>query len=129
MNTRRFLASGVVLAGLGLASLALAAETKEAPAKAAEMTVQGEILDMACYVSHGAKGPDHAGCAKSCAKSGQPVGLLASDGTVYILYASHGDSSAFDQVKDLAGAKAEIKGVMGGKEGLKGIEVHSVKAL
>ena len=26
-----------------------------------KMTVQGEVLDMACYVAHEAKGPDHAG--------------------------------------------------------------------
>ena len=33
----------------------------------------GEVVDLACYVAQGAKGADHAGCAKSCVKNGQPL--------------------------------------------------------
>jgi hypothetical protein len=94
-----------------------------------QMTVRGEILDMACYVAHEAKGPDHAGCAKRCVKGGQPMGLLADDGTVYLLYASHDDGTAFEQTKEFAGQKVEIKGVMATQAGIKGLEVHGVKAL
>ena len=94
-----------------------------------ELTVQGEVLDMACYVAHEAKGPDHAGCAKRCVKGGQPMGLLAEDGTVYLLYASHKDGSAFEQAKEFAGEKVEISGVAATQAGIKGIEVGSVKKL
>jgi hypothetical protein len=94
-----------------------------------KMTVRGEILDMACYVSHEAKGPDHAACAKRCVKGGQPMGLLAEDGTVYLLYASHDDASAFEQAKEHAGTKVEITGVGATQAGIKGIEVHGVKPL
>lgn len=96
---------------------------------AAEVTLEGEILDMACYVGHEAKGPDHADCAKRCVKGGQPMGLLAEDGTIYLLYASHADASAFEQAKDFAGQKVELKGVPASQSGIKGLEVHSVKAL
>ncbi|HXI02606.1 MAG TPA: hypothetical protein VNI57_05460 [Candidatus Saccharimonadales bacterium] len=91
--------------------------------------VKGEILDMACYLGHGAKGADHAGCALKCLKSGQPMGLLADDGTVYLLTASHGDPAAFNQAKDLAGKKVEITGAESEMSGIKGIEVHAVKAM
>ena len=94
-----------------------------------EVTVQGEVLDMSCYVAHGATGEDHAGCAKKCVKEGQPMGLLASDGTVYLLYAGHDDSSAYEKTKDFAGKKVEISGEAGSKGGVKGIEVQSVKAI
>ena len=93
------------------------------------VTVQGEVLDMSCYVANGAKGEDHAGCAKRCVKAGQPMGLLASDGTVYLLYASHDDSSAYEKTKDFAGQQVEIKGRAATQAGLKGLEVHSVKAI
>ncbi len=93
------------------------------------ITVQGEILDMACYVAHEAKGPDHAGCAKQCAKGGQPMGLLTKDGTVYLLYASHKDASAFEQAKEHAGQSVEITGVAATQAGIKGIEVNGVKPL
>jgi len=92
-------------------------------------TVQGEILDMACYVAHEAKGPDHADCAKRCVKGGQPMGLLTDDGTVYLLYASHKDGSAFEAAKDFAGQKVEITGVEADRAGMKGFEVQSVKGL
>ncbi len=93
------------------------------------MTVQGEILDMACYIAHEAKGPDHAGCAKKCVKGGQPMGLLTEDGTVYLLYASHKDDSAFEQAKEHAGQSVEITGVAATQAGIKGIEVNGVKPL
>lgn len=93
------------------------------------LTVRGEILDMACYVAHEAKGPDHAACAKRCVKGGQPMGLLAEDGTVYLLYANHKDGSAFEQAKEFAGQKVEIVGIAATQAGVRGLEVSSVKKL
>ena len=95
----------------------------------AQTTVRGEILDMACYVAHEAKGPDHAACAERCVKGGQPMGLLAEDGTVYLLYANHKDGSAFEQAKEFAGQDVEIVGIAATRAGIKGIEVSSVKKL
>lgn len=94
-----------------------------------QVTVQGEVLDMSCYIAHGAKGDDHAGCAKKCVKGGQPMGLLATDGAVYLLYAGHDDASAYEATKDFAGMKVEITGKGATKDGIKGIEVRSVKAI
>ena len=93
------------------------------------VTVQGEVLDMSCYIAHGAKGDDHAACAKRCVKGGQPMGLLASDGTVYLLYAPHDDSSAYELTKDFAGKQVEITGNSATNAGIKGIEVQGVKAI
>ncbi len=92
-------------------------------------SVEGEIVDMACYVANEAKGPDHAGCAKSCLKAGQPMGLLSDDGTLYLLYASHKDGAPFETAKDHAGAKVSVSGKLSTMSGVKGIEVQSVKAL
>ena len=39
-----------------------------------EITVTGEVLDLACYLDHGAHGEKHADCAKMCISSGLPVG-------------------------------------------------------
>ncbi|NIV47826.1 MAG: hypothetical protein GWN46_13940 [Gammaproteobacteria bacterium] len=94
-----------------------------------QTTVRGEILDMACYVAHEAKGPDHAACAERCVKGGQPMGLLAEDGTVYLLYANHKDGSAFEQAKEFAGQNVEIVGIAATRAGIKGLEVSGVKKL
>ena len=127
MNTRSLLAAAAVLA-LGISG-AVAAE--QAAAKAPEKTsaVSGEILDLSCYMGHGGMGEGHAGCAAKCLKGGQPMGLLGSDGAVYLLFADHGDASAYEKAKDLAGKKVEITGDVATKNGLKGITVHGVKAL
>jgi len=114
-----FCASGLVL---------VAHEGEEHPKAPGAITVHGEILDMACYVAHKAKGEEHADCAKRCVKGGQPMGLLAADGTVYLLYANHKDGSAFEQAKDHAGRMVQITGVEATQDGIKGIEVSSVKA-
>ena len=87
------------------------------------------MLDLACYVAKGATGAEHAGCAKACVKNGQPMGLLADDGTVYILFASHADPAAFQSTKEYAGARVELQGTEADRGGLKGFEVVAVKAL
>ena len=44
--------------------------------KADKATVEGTLVDMACYLKMGASGEKHAKCAAKCARSGIPVGVL-----------------------------------------------------
>ena len=66
---------------------------QKADAKAG--TWVGEVVDLNCYVTRGAKGLDHAGCAKSCVKNGQPMGLLTDDGTLVLLAKDNKKKEAF----------------------------------
>jgi hypothetical protein len=52
-------------------------------------TVKGEILDMGCYLDHGATGEKHATCAKTCIEGGLPVGIKGEDGKVYLVIGDH----------------------------------------
>jgi hypothetical protein len=128
MKLRMLLASVTAVA---LASLVTMAAGEKPAEKVDEQTtaVHGEILDMSCYMGHGGMGEGHAGCAAKCLKGGQPMGLLGTDGVVYLLFADHGDASAFEKAKDLAGKKVEVTGDVATKGGLKGITVKGVKAL
>ncbi len=94
-----------------------------------EVTVQGEILDMACFVAHDGRGASHAECARKCLEGGQPMGLLAADGEVYLLFADHANAKAYNEAKSFAGKKVEVKGEPASKGVLKGITVHGVKPL
>ncbi len=94
-----------------------------------ETAVRGEILDLACYIAHDAQGSEHAKCAERCVKSGQPMGLKAEDGTVYLLFADHSNADAFEQAKEFAGKNVEISGLIVDKNGMKGITVHGVKGI
>ncbi|MBI2502411.1 MAG: hypothetical protein HYW07_04155 [Candidatus Latescibacteria bacterium] len=78
--------------GHATADTAKAVHEEEAPnpAPTAEaITVKGEILDMACYLDHGAQGPGHADCAKTCIESGLPVGIKDETGKVYLIIGEH----------------------------------------
>ena len=88
----------------------------------------GEIVDLACYVAQGAKGADHAGCAKACVKGGQPMGLLTDDGTLVLLAADHKDGQPFEAAKELAGQRAEVTGSLAEKDGMKMVTVTGAKA-
>jgi len=90
-------------------------------------TWTGEVLDLACYVAKGAKGEDHAGCAKKCVKGGQPMGLLAEDGTVVLLAADHSDGAPFEALKDLAGQTVEVSGELTERDGVKVVKVTGSK--
>jgi hypothetical protein len=53
--------------------------------KGKAVSVVGEIVDLSCYLQVGKHGDKHRDCGQKCVKNGQPVGLLAEDGTVYLL--------------------------------------------
>ncbi len=78
----RFKRIGV--AGVALAALAV-------PVQAETITVTGEPIDTWCYFSgvmggaDAVQGTSHHTCALWCAAGGIPVGLLAEDGTVYMV--------------------------------------------
>ena len=92
-----------------------------APATAGgQITVTGEVLDLACYLDHGAHGEKHAGCAKMCISSGLPVGLKSNDGTVYLLVGEH--KPANDKLADLAAKTITVKGKLVTRDGINLLE-------
>jgi hypothetical protein len=63
----------------------VAASVDGKPNSAKVATVNGEILDFSCYLQIGKHGEKHRSCAQKCFTAGQPIGLLADDGTMYML--------------------------------------------
>ena len=104
--------------------------TRPAVSRAQEdVAVQGEIIDMACYMAKGAKGASHKACAVLCAKKGVPIGILTDAGEVYLLLDDHNDPDPYDDAKKLAGERASINGKKYNKQGVASIVVASAKAL
>lgn len=64
-------------------TIGAAVDKKANPGKIA--TVTGEIIDFSCYLQIGKHGEKHRACAQKCFTAGQPIGLLAEDGTMYML--------------------------------------------
>jgi len=92
-----------------------------------EVTVRGEIVDLACYMAKGSRGPTHKACAQLCAKKGVPMGVVTDEGQVFLLLTEVDNSGAYDAAITLAGERAEVTGKKFSKEGIAGIAVGSVK--
>jgi hypothetical protein len=93
------------------------------------ITVSGEVVDLACYLSKGSKGKRHKACAEACAKKGLPIGVLTDAGDVYLLIEDHDNPGPYDSAKSLAGEQAEVSGKKFTKGGVQSILVGSTKGL
>ena len=94
-----------------------------------EMTVKGELVDMACYMAHEGKGKKHADCGKMCVQGGAPLGILTGDGSVYLLIEDHSSAKArkpYSEAKKLVAETVTIHGDLYERGGEKAIVVESV---
>ncbi len=90
-------------------------------------TITGELVDMNCYMAHGAHGDDHKSCAAACIKGGAPMAVLTSDGKLYLLVADHGKKDAYDEAKNYPAQQISVSGTLSEKDGIKSIVVTGVK--
>ena len=93
-----------------------------------EITVTGEVLDMACYIASNLSGPEHADCAKTCIRKGLPVGIKSrDDGTVYLLV---GDTNSLnDQLADYAAKTITVKGKIRSRDGFAMLDNVTIQTL
>ena len=79
-------------------------------------TVTGEVLDLTCYLGHGASGEEHANCAKTCIESGLPVGLKGQDGKTYLVVGDH--KPVNKQLAAYAGQTVTLRGKVTMQDGI-----------
>jgi hypothetical protein len=113
---------------LALASLVLSPALTPSSGSAQDaITVNGEVVDLACYLSKGLKGRRHKQCAQLCAKKGLPIGVLTDAGDVYLLIEDHDNPAPYESAKELAGERAEVTGKKFTKGGVASVLVSGVK--
>jgi len=93
-----------------------------------EILVTGEVLDMTCYIANNLSGPDHAKCARICIKSGEPAGIKAQDGKVYLLTGEPGHSINAE-LAEYAAQVVTIKGKQSVRDGLARLQVEEIRKL
>lgn len=107
-------------------SVAATAQNKE-KMEAKEVTVKGEVVDVACYLAKGAKGEKHIGCGTACAKAGGSLGLLTADGNLYVsLLPDDHSKDPNAALIDHIGHTVDAKGYVRSKGGVNGIMIKSV---
>lgn len=117
------------------AALALAPGAAFA-AQGERVTVTGEAIDTWCYFSGVMGGPDavvgsaHHTCALWCSAGGIPVGLLAEDGTVYMVLKIEGDdgSNGGDTQLHVASHVLTADGMLYQRDGINYLVVEEVTA-
>jgi len=124
---KRMLGALVLMAGLVFALGVGAEDTKGAKAAAKTMTVKGELVDMGCYVGHGAKGEKHKDCATKCIAGGMPMGLLTDKGKLYLLTLNHDNADPYNKAKEMASSMVEVTGQVSTRNGVSAIDVTDVK--
>ena len=114
---KKFMAFSVAIVAAGLLA---AWSVRAADSSDATVTVKGEVLDMACYLDHGAHGEKHAQCAAKCIESGLPVGIKGDDGKTYLLIGDHKPLNS--TLAEYAGKTITVKGKLTSRDGINMIE-------
>lgn len=122
----RSLATAVLT--FGLAGTAMAADGER-------IQVKGEVIDTWCYFSGVMGGPDavvgsaHHTCALWCAAGGIPVGVLAEDGTVYMVLKWEGNGDvAGDTLLSVQSHEITADGILHKRDGVNYLIVEKVVA-
>ncbi len=127
----RIASSLVVVAALGLLAVSVPATAHEGHhmpgEKAVTKTVTGEVVDMGCWLGHAARGEKHISCATKCLNQGMPMGLLTSNGTLYLVTLDHDNADPYNNLKSMAGKNATITGELLTRSGVKAIEASTVQ--
>ena len=116
-----------VLAALAVSLPAMAHEGHHMPGeKAITKSVTGEVVDMGCWLGHAARGEKHVSCATKCLDQGMPMGLLTSNGTLYLVTLDHDNADPYNRLKSMAGKNVTVTGELLARSGTKAIEATTV---
>src|SRR5216117_1181959 len=118
----RILATTTVLA---LFALPLMAQG-HAMAAGDEITITGQVVDLNCNTTNGASGAAHKACAQACAKAGVPLGILGTDGTIYLPVSSKPGDPQNSKLEQFAEGKVKVTGMHRFASGLHTIEIKTV---
>jgi hypothetical protein len=125
MKRRLILPSAALLAG---AAILAAGGLRAAEPSPADITLQGTVVDMHCYVTHGLHDAGHTSCSNACIARGVPAGFLADDGTLYVLF-DEKPFSVKEKVAGLADVPARLTGTPVVRSGIRGLQIKTIERL
>ena len=90
----------------------------------ATQVVSGEVVDLACYLAEGLKGPGHRDCAQKCITSGLPVGILSGDKVYLAMGSEHGPANK--TLAPLAAKNVTVEGTVTERDGVHLLAIKKV---
>ncbi len=100
---------------------------KEQPPAQPAVTVKGEVVDLWCFLSAGARGQGHKECAVTCAKAGNPIGLVDEKGNAYVLMGKENHNPDRDMLIKHMAQTVNVKGKLVKSAGLTALYVESIE--
>ncbi|MBI1806861.1 MAG: hypothetical protein HYR76_07415 [Ignavibacteria bacterium] len=95
--------------------------------KEKEKTVKGEVVDLWCYLDDGSHGASHKECATTCAKAGNPIGILDAKGNIYVAMGSNDHQPGRELLIDRMSETVTVTGKLAKKGGTQVLYIKSVK--
>ena len=95
--------------------------------KGERRTIQGEVVDLWCYLEAGDRGSAKRECATSCAKAGNPIGLVDRDGQVYVTVGLKDHEPGSVKLLDKMSQEVVVTGTVVRNGGVQMIYLDSVK--
>jgi hypothetical protein len=101
-------------------------------------TVEGEVIDVFCYLDRGFQGEIHRECAQMCIRGGMPMGILTQGGEIYLVFPNDEWARSKDRVEwrrpyedliEWAAKQVQVGGYLVERQGMKGVEVCEAKLL
>jgi hypothetical protein len=99
----------------------------DAQPKGERATINGEAVDMWCYLEGGDRGPAKKECATACAKAGNPIGILDAKGNLYLAAGLKDHQPAQTLLAGKMNEEVTVTGTLIKKGGVQMIYVDSVK--
>jgi hypothetical protein len=93
----------------------------------ATVKFKGEIVDLWRFLEGGDRGADHKDCAITCAKAGNPIGLLTEKGEIYVMMGIKDHQPGRDVLIEKMAATVTIEGTLVKQGGVQVIYVSAVK--
>lgn len=90
-------------------------------------TIQGEVVDLWCDLEGGDRGAAKKDCATTCAKAGNPIGIVDRDGQVYVTAGLKDHEPGHVMLLGRISQEVTVTGTLVRKGGVQMIYVESLK--
>ncbi len=108
-------------------TLALFVTYGHAQPKGERVTIAGEVVDLWCYLEGGDRGAAHRECAMTCAKAGNPIGILDTKGNLYVTAGMKDHQPGREVLIDKMSQNVSATGTLVKKGGVQMLYVETVK--
>jgi hypothetical protein len=100
------------------------------PSGPRESVLRGEVVEAGCFVIGGRKGESHRHCALTCARAGEPLGVLDDETKLlYLVVQDLSDAPEQNPLLPYVAQKVEVRGITLERGGINGVIVRTVKAI